>query len=178
MQATSRAAANFWSRVTKTDTCWIWTGPLGRGGYGRAKFDGVTMYAHRFAYELLVGPIPEGLSLDHLCRARDCVNPEHLEPVTHRENCLRSAGPTAINAAKTHCIRGHEFTPENTIVRAGGSRNCRECHNEQHRSKRAAKALVREGRYVCPECGAGFDRPKGLAAHKGRRHPIETAVAS
>jgi hypothetical protein len=81
----------FWSRVDKTDGCWVWTGPLHRGGY--AKFqarDGRKVFVHRFSYETLVGPIPEGLFIDHLCENRLCVKPDHLEPVTHRENNLRS----------------------------------------------------------------------------------------
>ena len=88
-------SARFWAKVDKTETCWLWTGGQS-AGYGRFGFKGrPNLGAHRFAYELLVGPIPPGLDLDHLCRVRNCVNPDHLEPVTRRENLLlRGGGPS------------------------------------------------------------------------------------
>jgi hypothetical protein len=110
--------------------CWEWTGATGGSRrYGCISVKGVTRRAHRVAYELLAGPIPDGLELDHLCRNRLCVNPEHLEPVTHRENVLRGDAPPAANVSKTHCPRGHELTPENTYTRRGrpGGRECRAC---------------------------------------------------
>jgi len=81
----------FWSYVEKTETCWLWTGHLTDDGYGRLGINGQLVLAHRFAYELLVGPIPEGLHLDHLCRVRHCVKPDDLEPVTPAENVRRAA---------------------------------------------------------------------------------------
>lgn len=87
-------AAKFWLRVDNTDSadeCWTWTGYTeAKSGYGRLSFGGARSYAHRVAYELAVGPIPEGLDLDHLCRVRNCVNPTHLEPVTRGENVRRA----------------------------------------------------------------------------------------
>lgn len=133
--------------VRSHDGCWEWIGGLDSAGYARLYRDGRTLgRAHRVVYELYRGPIPDGLGLDHLCRIRHCVNPDHLEPVTQRENLLRSplTGPGA-NARKTHCKRGHEFTPENTLQMPsrGTSRTCRICRNAQHRA-RYARRVARE----------------------------------
>lgn len=118
----------FWAKVDRgtTDGCWLWLGAHRATGYG--SFRG--QCSHRFAYELVVGPIPEGLELDHLCRVRECVNPAHLEPVTRRENILRSDNFAGQRARQTHCKRGHEFTAANTYVNARGNRSCRTCHRE------------------------------------------------
>jgi hypothetical protein len=113
--------------------CWEWTACRNSTGYGVIGVDSHrNRKAHRVSYELMVGPIPAGLQLDHLCRVRHCINPAHLEPVTSRENTMRSPiSIAAINAAKTYCSSGrHEYTPENTINRKGGKRSCRECNRE------------------------------------------------
>lgn len=130
-------------RFTVGDTCWEWTGSTTKAGYGMVWRDGKQRYAHRVLYELLVGPIPEGLEIDHLCRTRNCVNPGHLEPVTGSTNVLRglksTAPPTGItgwNAAKTHCLKGHEFTEANTRIDPRGHRVCRACHRLQSRERR------------------------------------------
>lgn len=114
-------------REVSPSGCWLWTGSLNTGGYGQLMVRaGVNRTVHRLAYQLLVGPIPQGLQLDHLCRTRSCFNPAHLEPVQARTNVLRGVGPAAANSRKTHCKHGHEFTPENTyLVRTG--RECRTC---------------------------------------------------
>ncbi len=122
-------------RIFKTDTCWLWTGSMSKKtGYGFTSVPGPkrnsrSKPAHRVVYETLVGPIPKGLQLDHLCSVRLCVNPDHLEPVTARENTLRAEkAPAAINAKKTHCISGHEFDEKNTYIKpTNGSRGCRKC---------------------------------------------------
>lgn len=127
--------------------CWEWTGQLNNYGYARL---GLTaqkgVLAHRFAYELIEGPIPEGLTLDHLCRVRHCINPAHLEPVTQRENTMRSPFTRAsLNAAATHCPSGHEYTPENTMAvkqRGRMARICRTCRNAYQARKRAERRGV------------------------------------
>lgn len=128
-------SAAFWPKVRMTHTCWIWTAARNRHGYGLFPYDRGTL-AHRAAYELLVGQIPNGRELDHLCRNPSCVNPAHLEPVVHRENMLRGDTLGGRNAAKTHCVNGHEFTPENTYVFPNGHRKCRACKREFDRGLR------------------------------------------
>jgi hypothetical protein len=125
----------FWAKVNKNteDGCWEWAGSLSPKGYGRffLRAGRASKQAHRFAYELVVGPIPGDKCIDHLCRNPSCVNPSHLEVVTPRENTLRGTGLAARNAKKTHCPRGHEYTPENTRRWVGSNgiahRDCREC---------------------------------------------------
>lgn len=101
--------------------CIVWTGKYFANGYGRVGYK----LAHRIAYEQAVGDIPKGLYIDHLCRNRGCVNPNHLEPVTLVENVMRGVSPHALNAKKTHCSKGHEFTFSNTYQRK--DRTAREC---------------------------------------------------
>lgn len=123
--------ALFWSRVDVTTGCWLWAGGKNNKGYGRYG----PAFAHRIAYELLVGPIPEGLELDHLCRTPLCVRPDHLEPVTHRENLLRGDTFAARNAAKTQCDRGHPYTADSIYVSKNGKRQCQICRNQLRREK-------------------------------------------
>jgi len=124
----------FLAKVKKVESgCWEWQAGHYPTGYGlfSMKHPGggwEMRYAHRVAYELFKGPIPAGLELDHLCRNRGCVNPDHLEAVTHATNIRRGAGPLADNARKTHCIRGHLLEGDNVRVRPGtGWRSCRAC---------------------------------------------------
>lgn len=138
----------FWSKVALDPSgCWLWT-TCKNNGYGVFHINHRQSRSHRLAYISLVGAIPEGLQLDHLCRVRNCVNPDHLEPVTRKENILRGEGFAAKNARQTHCINGHKFTPENTrnITQDGGRfvlRQCRTClrlNMRRHNAKvRAAK---------------------------------------
>ena len=114
--------------------CWLWTGLLGNSGYGNFSVMGRNCTAHRFAYVVLAGkPEIEGLSIDHLCRQKTCVNPDHMEMVTQAENVYRASGPASRNHVATHCIRGHEFNEQNTrLVRSDRypgriHRSCREC---------------------------------------------------
>lgn len=122
--------ARFWSYVDKSDGCWLWTGALTHDGYGRFRLGYDHVMAHRWAYEHEVGPIPDGLVLDHVkargCQHRHCVRPDHLEPVTVEENTLRGDTLPAANVVKTHCPSGHPYDEANTI-RRGTRRVCRAC---------------------------------------------------
>lgn len=120
--------------------CWTWQATISGGGYGYVTVDGRQRVAHRVMYELLVGEIPAGTELDHLCRNRSCVNPAHLEPVTHRVNVRRGVGLAARNARATHCGRGHAFDEANTRIRANGSRYCRACDRARYHSAKQAAA--------------------------------------
>jgi len=143
----------FWAKVRKdkaTD-CWEWAGALNSGGYGQWAVQGRSRSVHRVAYEALVGPIPEGLTIDHLCQNKVCCNPAHLEPVTAAENRRRAA------RLITHCPAGHEYTPENTLRNGAGHRYCRACslprrrvqhpdrRRRENRSPKYAAARLRAG---------------------------------
>lgn len=136
----------FWEKVDKSGEYWLWTGSRTSGGYGTFyRGNGVYALAHRFVYELAYRSIPQGLHLDHLCRVRNCVNPEHLEAVTAKENNLRGVGVAAQNATKTHCPLGHPYSPANTrIMRSRGrlGRHCKICDRISN-AKRYAKGSVK-----------------------------------
>lgn len=122
----------------KPNGCLEWSGYDHGGGYGRLRCpDGKRRLVHRYVYECLVGPIPDEMPLDHLCRNPRCVEPTHVIPVTPRENALSGIGPTAINAAKRQCIRGHDLDGENLIIDHRGGRQCRICLNDHSRRWRA-----------------------------------------
>lgn len=121
--------------------CWLWTDKPTSKGYGTLGVEGRTKGAHRLSWELYVGPIPEGLQIDHLCRVRLCVNWTHLEPVTRRVNLLRGVGFPGENVRKTNCPAGHTYTPENTYTSAKGKRNCQACHLDATRAWRAKQKV-------------------------------------
>lgn len=147
----------FWTRVLKTPSgCWLWTGGLNGGGYGSFSVGRKGIGAHRFAYELVHGPIPKGLTIDHFCRTRRCVNAEHMEPVTQRVNTLRGTGPFADKHRQTHCIHGHEFTEKNTRT-VRGRRECKECNRVYDHGRRDA-AYWREYRLQRKEHGRAVRR--------------------
>lgn len=112
----------------RSNDCWDWKLALDKDGYGTKNFlHGPKLMAHRWVYLTMVGPIPEGMHIDHLCKNRRCVNPAHLEAVTPRQNVLRSGGIAAKNARKTHCIKGHPLFGPNLYHDPRGWRGCREC---------------------------------------------------
>lgn|SRR5690625_726166 len=135
-------AVRFWRSVEKTDSCWLWTASVNWGGYGRFNDGETEVGAHRFAHELLIGPIPPDHHVDHLCKVRHCVNPAHLEAVTGRINTLRSDNFIAHNYRKTHCVRGHPLSGMNLYVCPRGKRECRTCRAEANARRR--RRLIRE----------------------------------
>ena len=135
-------AALFYRKVNRTDSCWLWTGYINDEGYGEYASDFLTTrLAHRISYGLDKGHLP-ALPLDHLCRHRHCVNPDHLEPVESIVNTRRSTAGLNM-ATKTHCPQGHPYDEENTL-RYGGKRKCRACKNEAARRYRATKKQDKE----------------------------------
>lgn len=150
-----RLPERFWSKVRVDPTgCWLWTASKDLKGYGTFQLHSRrAVRAHRIAVEILVAPIPVELTCDHLCRVKNCVNPAHIEVVTNRTNSLRGNNACAINARKTHCARGHEFTLENTTLRhdghRSGHRTCYTCvliRSEKSRKKLSADPLWRANR--------------------------------
>lgn len=163
----------FWAKVEMTDTCWLWTGTRSQAGYGRVSLDNArTTGAHRISYELVVGPIPAGLVLDHLCRNPPCVNPAHLEPVTTRENVLRGESPPAKIIRAGVCPKGHPRNSENLYTYgSNGHHRCRPCHRAEYHRRKAAGLGVRSTRPRLPQTQAVCDyrreqrqRARALAA--------------
>lgn len=125
-----------------TSPCHIWEGYVKETGYGQIRVHGRTRPAHVVAWTNANGPVPEGHDLDHLCRVRNCIRPDHLEPVTRGENLRRGIGPELHRQrqrAKTHCIRGHAYSPENTFINVNGARVCRPCCRIRNASYRSGK---------------------------------------
>lgn len=156
--------ARLWSLILRSlpdpgGSCWPWALSRASDGYGQVSIGGGMQRAHRVAYEILVGPVPEGLTLDHRCHSdaaargecaggtscphRACIRPDHLEPVSRRVNILRGLSPSAVNARKAECDNGHPLDGPNLYRHPSGARKCRECHREQARAHAARK---REGR--------------------------------
>lgn len=143
------AERRFWPRVDKDGpvpslcpdlgACWLWLGAKRGGGYGviadRRSGKVIMLNTHRLAYELVIGPIPSGMQLDHLCHVRHCVNPRHLQPMTQRINNLRCDGPFARKWRQSHCLNGHPFDEANTRVNRNGTRHCKACRDDRRRQK-------------------------------------------
>lgn len=141
--------ARFEAKYILLEGCWHWVGAKLQSGYGRFKVASKVVQAHLASYEHFIGPVPEGLELDHLCRNRACVNPFHLEPVTRSENVLRGDGPLVTrlrHQQRTHCPKGHPYDEKNTYLwqhpKGYMLRDCRACTNERRREKRRRDANI------------------------------------
>lgn len=120
----------FWAKTDRAGNCWLWTGSMDSCGYGMFKFDGSMRGAHRWAWQDANGPIPDGLEIDHLCRVRNCVNPDHMECVSHAEN-VRRGDVGSLNRRKTHCPQGHPYSGANLGMSNAGRRQCLRCLRAQ-----------------------------------------------
>jgi hypothetical protein len=129
--------SRFFAKVTQSGNCWLWVGAKHEDGYGQFWNGRRQVKAHRWVYERLVGPIPDGLQIDHLCRNPSCVNPQHLEPVTQAENIRRGAAPSTVARRTGMCSKGHSL--DDAYVRPSGGRECRMCRRETER-KRSARS--------------------------------------
>lgn len=160
-------AERFWLYVDKTGPhgCWVWTGSKNAKDYGHfADGNGGSVPAHRASYEMAVGPIPDGYQIDHLCRNHSCVRPEHLQAVTHTENQLRGVAFSGMNARKTHCVNGHELTPENSYGYKG-RRQCKTCAREASLKRANTEKYRAERRRRYQEA-----RSKGLSPEEARKY--------
>ena len=144
MHRTRSITERFFNKIfiADLDGCWLWAGTIEHNGYGRIKGINKNMFAHRLSYNLFKGMIPDGLQIDHLCRNRRCVNPEHLEPVTSWENLMRGRSP----AHRTQCPKGHKYTTDNTYWwerpnRKNPTRICRQCLHDRNMSRKKVPRL-------------------------------------
>lgn len=172
----------FWPKVDASGVCWEWAGATVRG-YGRfgrgPEYGNAVVQAHRWAWEHLVGPIPEDLVLDHLCRNTVCVNPDHLEPVTIGDNVRRGR---SAKREQTHCKQGHPFTEENTYRRSEGGRKCRTCNSEagkrfRRRNAGVAVAVLTAAALLLTACGNdGYEQgPAGQVVAKDKDRDCHTS---
>lgn len=165
---TSDQLDRFWPKVDKTapSGCWLWTASKNEHGYGHFSLSHAdACKAHRFAYLAVVGPIPEGLVLDHLCRNRACVNPDHLEPVTQRTNARRGEAGTH-NAEKTHCPAGHAYSDDNTYRQGQRGRRCRACREAYYAANRDQILARRHARKASRQAKPANHQPADPGPHE------------
>ncbi len=129
--------------VINSNGCWIWQKNINADGYGTVRVDHKSWLAHRYSYTAFVGPIPDGLVIDHLCRVRSCCNPDHMEPVSIRTNILRGKHPNIVLHNGNTCAKGHKIIDNNISVRSDGRIRCKMCINESARRRRANAAIAR-----------------------------------
>lgn len=155
-------------KVDPVSGCWQWLGLINAGGYGSLAVKGKNRRAHRISYICFAGEIPEGLVLDHLCRNRACVNPAHLETVTHQENVRRGLSVSNIHAEKTHCVNGHPFDEANTYInKRKNERVCRACKGAYRQRKAAERRAIVEAQRPAREA-AQLARLTDVASGSGR----------
>tara|TARA_R110000851_G_scaffold156925_1_gene299466 strand:+ start:43 stop:492 length:450 start_codon:yes stop_codon:yes gene_type:complete len=132
----------FWNKVNKTEDCWEWTSSKTKKGYGEFSYNSATKRAHRLSYEDINGKIPEGLEIHHICNNRICVNPKHLEAVTHLANIQISV----LRNKRTHCTKGHELTPDNLVHRTNRAHTeCATCNRDRVGRYQAKKKALESG---------------------------------
>jgi hypothetical protein len=146
--------------------CWFWMGAVSKG-YGNFSIKAEGFQAHRVSFHLFNGPLLQGLQIDHLCRNKLCVRPDHLEQVSARENTLRGRGPSAINAKRTNCNFGHALSGDNLLMRKDGSRRCKKC---QAMSEAAYRAKLAKGPVKCTFCPMGFESQRAVKIHSTKKH--------
>jgi len=166
----------FWAKVDKSspDGCWLWTGSRPGRGYGHFGVDGRIVRAHRWAYEAIIGPIPSGMEIDHLCRVRHCVNPEHLQPVAHSVNYLRGMHPSAITFREDVCRKGHPLTPDNVYCppRQPHTRECRICKRAAARAGYLRRKVRQGGPAHRRTRAIGADVPAAPVRGSPGRHVV------
>lgn len=166
----------FWTKVDKNSgifgedgkyktECWIWIARLDKDGYGVFTINGKGYRAHRISYQIEYNKIDNNLTIDHLCRSRNCIRPDHLEQTTSRENIMRGHGLAVINSRKTQCINGHEFNKENTGIDLNGKRYCIICRRKNYHWKGG----VANPDKVCCKRGHPFDQDNTYITSKGIR---------
>lgn len=132
---TYKRRASIADRIDASGDCWEWTGSKNGDGYGTVQAEGRVQGSHRVVWKALVGPIPKGQTLDHLCRNPGCVNPDHLELVTHQENVLRGYNPMAQQSRRTHCVNGHLLSGDNIYQSRLPRRTCIACDRARHKDR-------------------------------------------
>jgi len=170
-------ADRFWPKVDKDGPggCWLWTGRLTEQGYARTSINRIHVPAHRWSYEQSKGPIPDGLELDHLCRVRHCVNPDHLEAVTHTENVRRGMSPKVILARNNICQNGHPLKGDNVKIDTRGFRRCRTCHRSWQRMDRPRMLARKKASGICRRCSEPSAPDRGLCL---RHLEVDRAAAA